>query len=122
MAGTILAAGLASITATMVLGAALVGGAATTAHRVTGAADAAALAAADTASGAIFTRDTPCQAAERVAHAANTSITECRLDGVVATVGVKSTYAVMTVVAVARAGPPEAAADSDMQTDTGKPR
>lgn len=122
MAGTVLSAGLIGVAATMALGAALIGGAATTAHRVAGAADAAALAAADTASGAITLTELPCHAAERVARAAGTTVTECRLDGLVATVQVNSTYAVMTVVAVARAGPPEVAADSDKQTDEGKPR
>ena len=69
MAGTALAAGVLTVAATLSLGLAAVGGAAVTAQRTAGAADAAALAAADSASGAVITDEDPCGLAVRVAAA-----------------------------------------------------
>ena len=107
MAGTALAAGILSSTAALSFGLAVVGGAAVTAQRAAGAADAAALAAADAASGAVATVDDPCALAARVAAASAAALTECSLDGFVATVQVKAAYAGLAAVSRARAGPPE---------------
>ncbi|MFE2773681.1 helicase [Microbacterium resistens] len=112
MAGTILAAGSATVAAGFVVGAAVLAGAATTAQRVTSAADAAALAAADVVSGAVPLAADPCAVAERVAAASGAILEWCRLDDGpgVATVQVFAAYAGITAAARSRAGPPEAAA------------
>lgn len=107
MAGSALAAGVLTIAASLSLGLAAVGGAAVTSQRVAGAADAAALAAADAASGAIITDEEPCALAARVAAASGASIDSCTVDGVVATVQVQAAYAGLAAVSRARAGPPE---------------
>lgn len=107
MAGSVLAAGVLVVTATLSWGLAVVGGAAVTAQRAAGAADAAALAAADAASGSIVTTDEPCALAAKVAEAAGATLTGCAVDGFVATVHVKAAYAGLAAVSRARAGPPE---------------
>jgi hypothetical protein len=107
MAGSALAAGVLSVAAALSLGLAAVGGAAVTAQRAAGAADAAALAAADAASGAIVTADDPCALAARVAAASGAALTDCALEGFVATVQVNAAYAGLAAVSRARAGPPE---------------
>lgn len=71
---------------------------------VGGAADAAALAAADVASGLI--PGVPCEAAQRAAALGGAHLDSCTLDGVVATVSVSRTVAGMRAQAQARAGPP----------------
>lgn len=107
MAGTALAAGVLTVAATLSLGLVAVGGAAVAAQRTAGAADAAALAAADAASGAIVTSDDPCALAARVAAASDATLSQCRIDGLAATVEVRSAYAGLVAVSRARAGPPE---------------
>lgn len=107
MAGSVLAAGVLAVAATLSLGLVAVGGAAVTAQRAAGAADAAALAAADAASGAIVAADDPCALAARVAAASGATLTECAVEGFVATVQVKAAYAGLAAVSRARAGPPE---------------
>ena len=107
MAGSALAAGILAVAATISLGLAAVGGAAVTAQRAAGAADAAALAAADAASGAVPSAAAPCELAARVADAAGVTLTECALEGFVATVEVQAAYAGLAAVSRARAGPPE---------------
>lgn len=107
MAGASLAAGLLAVAATLTLGLAAVGGAAVTAQRVAGAADAAALAAADAASGAILTGEEPCAMAARVAAASSATLVSCTVEGVAATVEVRSAYAGLVAVSRARAGQPE---------------
>ena len=107
MAGSALAAGVLVVAGALSIGLAAVGGAAVTAQRAAGAADAAALAAADAASGAVTASDDPCALAARVAAAAGATLTECALDGYVATVQVESAYAGLAAVSRARAGPPE---------------
>ncbi|MFT4123555.1 MAG: hypothetical protein QM635_06970 [Microbacteriaceae bacterium] len=72
--------------------------------RVVGAADAAALAAADTASGA--RPGVPCEAAALVAEANGTRLDACRADGLVVTVRVEASVLRLAVTAVATAGPP----------------
>ncbi|MFJ4254903.1 helicase [Microbacterium sp. NPDC090003] len=107
MAGSALATGVLVTTAGLALGLAAVGGAAVTAQRVAGAADAAALAAADAVSGAVVVAEEPCAVAARVAGAAGATLTGCSIDGFVATVQVESAYAGVAAVSRARAGPPE---------------
>lgn len=107
MAGTALAAGILTVTATLSLGFAVVGGAAVTAQRSAGAADAAALAAADAASGAVVTDEPPCALAARVASAAGASLAACTVEGLSATVEVRAAYAGLVAVSRARAGQPE---------------
>lgn len=79
-------------------------------NRLAGAADAAALAAADVAVGR--EPGTPCAAAERVAGANAARITACRADGVVVTVRVTSARGFgglpFDLDATATAGPPGA--------------
>lgn len=107
MAGTALSAGVLVVAASLSLGLAAVGGAAVTAQRVAGAADAAALATADVASGAVSTGEEPCAAGARVAAAFGVTLTDCTLEGLVATVQVQAVYAGLAAVSRARAGPPE---------------
>ena len=74
-----------------------------------GAADAAALAAADTLSGAIA--GTPCSKAAEVARANGAELDACVLDGLVATVRVGGSAAGIHLTATATAGPPPAGND-----------
>lgn len=106
MAGTALAAGVLTVAATLSLGLAAVGGAAVTAQRASGAADAAALAAADVASGAIPTDEDACALAARVAAASRATLMSCEIDGLTATVQVSCAYSGLNAVSRARAGPP----------------
>lgn len=106
MAGTALAAGILTVAATLSVGLAGVAGASVTAQRVAGAADAAALAAADAASGAVVTVHEPCALAAQVAAAADATLIRCTLEGFVATVEVQAAYAGLAAVSRARAGPP----------------
>lgn len=73
-------------------------------QHVAGAADAAALAAADAVSG--LTAGDPCRVASDVAEAQATRVVECRVDGPDATVEVVGVRAGARVVARATAGPP----------------
>lgn len=107
MAGSALGAGVLAVAATLSLGLAAVGGAAVTAQRAARAADAAALAAADTVSGAVPASEAPCDLAARVSLASGALLTECSVEGLVATVRVQAAYAGLAAVSRARAGPPE---------------
>ena len=78
-------------------------------HAVTAAADAAALAAADTASGLVPGH--PCDAADRVASANGTSVRSCTVDGLVATVVVSRSVLGFAFAESATAGP--AGSDTD---------
>jgi hypothetical protein len=71
---------------------------------VANAADAAALAAADTASGAIA--GYPCVAAEAVATLNETAVTHCSVTGLIASVSVRRRVHGVDLAASARAGPP----------------
>jgi secretion/DNA translocation related TadE-like protein len=106
MSGTALAAGVVAVAATLSLGLAAVGGAAVTAQRTAGAADAAALAAADVTSGAVTARDDACAVAARVAQASGSELVACAVDALTVTVKVRSAYSGLVAVARARAGPP----------------
>jgi secretion/DNA translocation related TadE-like protein len=71
---------------------------------MTGAADAAALAAADVARG--IYPGVPCVIAESVAKANGALLDECQVDGVIVTVRVSAWVFVFSVTATATAGPP----------------
>ncbi|WP_460772299.1 Rv3654c family TadE-like protein [Microbacterium sp. GXF7504] len=104
MAGTVTA--VAAVAAGLVLtaGLAAVGGAAAGAQRLTGAADAAALAAADAASGAV--PGIPCTRAAEVAAAGGAGLRDCILEGATATVTVEARVLRWRIAATSRAGPP----------------
>ncbi|MBP2437482.1 Rv3654c family TadE-like protein [Microbacterium amylolyticum] len=104
MGGAAFTGASVAATAVVVAGLALAGGAAAESHRVAGAADAAALAAADTLSG--FAGGEPCDRAHRVASAASVGVTICELSGRDATIEVRGTFIGLPVIARARAGPP----------------
>lgn len=76
-------------------------------QRVTGAADAAALAAANTVSGAIA--GFPCESADVAAQLNGAALRRCELDGSVATVSAGTRYLGFDIVVFARAGPPGSA-------------
>ncbi|MCU1445171.1 Rv3654c family TadE-like protein [Cryobacterium sp.] len=70
---------------------------------VQGAADAAALAAADTASG--LQPGVPCDTAGRAAELNGARLGACTVDGLIATVTVSRTAGLLTIQSSARAGP-----------------
>jgi secretion/DNA translocation related TadE-like protein len=72
---------------------------------VCNAADAAALAAADTASGAVA--GVPCEMAAAAATLNRASVADCVVDGLIATVTVARDVGGFTMVTRARAGPPD---------------
>lgn len=104
MAGSTLGVGALVVTAVLAVGVGAVGSAAIRSAQVSTSADAAALAAADTASG--FATGAPCERARELVERAGFALSGCRLDGLVATVEVSATAGVLPVVARARAGPP----------------
>lgn len=71
---------------------------------LTGAADAAALAAADVARG--ISAGVPCVVAESVARENGATMADCRVDGVIVTVRVRAVVLGFAVSATATAGPP----------------
>jgi secretion/DNA translocation related TadE-like protein len=74
--------------------------------RASGAADAAALAAADVAVG--IRPGSPCTAAAVTAEANGAAVTRCEVDGAIVTVQVAISAAGLSVRAIATAGPPDA--------------
>jgi hypothetical protein len=74
---------------------------------VSGAADAAALAAADTRAGVVS--GYPCEIAEAIAQLNKARLVLCELDGLIATVAVSRTILGVEVVVFATAGPPASA-------------
>jgi secretion/DNA translocation related TadE-like protein len=87
---------------------------------VANAADSAALAAADTASGAIA--GYPCPAADAIATLNEVAVTRCVVAGLIASVSVTRTVLGIELSASARAGPPPEAAPPETQpteVDTG---
>ncbi|HWM15164.1 MAG TPA: helicase [Microbacterium sp.] len=105
MAGTILSVGVVVCAATLSVTLVTVGSAAMFSQRLAGVADAAALAAADAASGALDGE--PCARAVEVAAASAAQVTACELDDLVATVTVSAPFGRLAAMASARAGPPE---------------
>jgi secretion/DNA translocation related TadE-like protein len=104
MAGTLLSVGVVVCTATLSVSLVSAGAAAVFSQRLAGVADAAALAAADAASGLIA--GDPCGRASEVASASASVVASCDLDELVATVTVSATFGRMEATASARAGPP----------------
>jgi len=104
MAGAIAAIGVVGCAATLSLGFVFAGSAGVFGQRLAGAADAAALAAADAASGAVI--GVPCESAESVARSAGAVLSRCEIDGLTATVTVSAMFAGLPAAASARAGPP----------------
>jgi len=108
-AGTVATLGLGLGIVALVLAALPLYGALAARHSVVAAADAAALAAADAASGLV--PGYPCEIAARVASANGASLDGCALDGLVATVVVGRPLLGFEVVASATAGPAGSIAD-----------
>jgi secretion/DNA translocation related TadE-like protein len=104
MAGTLLSVGVVAVAATLSLSFVAVGSAAAFSQRLAGVADAAALAAADAASGAVDGE--PCERAGQVAAASGARVTSCALEDLVATITVTAEFGRFTGSASARAGPP----------------
>lgn len=104
MSGLSLAVGALAVTATLAMGCASVGVAASRSIRSASAADASALAAADAASGAVT--GVPCERAAEIAARHGAALAVCTVDGLIATVEVTVPVGVFTARARARAGPP----------------
>jgi len=107
MPGTVTTVGVVAVIAGLVSALAVVGGASLAVERLAGTADAAALAAADAASGAVA--GVPCEEAARIAEAGDASLRECDVEGLIATITVAGAYGGISFDARSRAGPPEAA-------------
>ncbi|GAA5033036.1 helicase [Microbacterium fluvii] len=103
MAGGMLGLGACACAAGLALGLVGAGAAAAFGQRLAGVADAAALAAADAASGAAT--GVPCERAQQVAEAAGVTVRACDVDGLIATVTVGGVFLRMDASARARAGP-----------------
>jgi hypothetical protein len=104
VAGAPLVVGVVVVTAALAVGCAAAGAAGARAAQLTGVADAAALAAADIASGLL--PGDPCEAAGRIAAAGGATLSQCDVDGLIATVAVSAPAGALTALARARAGPP----------------
>jgi secretion/DNA translocation related TadE-like protein len=102
--GGVLALAVLAILAMLALAAVGVGAALAARQRVIAAADAGALAAADTALG--IHPGIPCEVAAAVVAAHRATLVGCEVDGVVATVTASGSVAGFAVTAQARAGPP----------------
>ena len=104
MAGAVLSVAIVGVAAAMTVGLASVGAAASFAQRLAGTADAAALAAADAAAGAVS--GDPCDRADEIAGAAGAFVTACEVTDLVVTITVSAPFGQFTSLASARAGPP----------------
>ena len=104
MSGLALSVGALAVTLTLAVGCASLGAAAAHATRLSATADAAALAAADTASGLLS--GIPCERAAEVAARGGASLSACDMDGLVATVHIEAGFGLLPAAARARAGPP----------------
>ncbi|GAB3397718.1 hypothetical protein GCM10027515_02230 [Schumannella luteola] len=104
MSGGIAGVGIVVVTAGIALAVVGLGAGLTERQRMIAAADAAALAAADTASGAVS--GDPCTQAARLAGEHRAALADCRIEGAEATVEVRGDFAGIPLVARARAGPP----------------
>ncbi|HEY0248386.1 MAG TPA: Rv3654c family TadE-like protein [Gryllotalpicola sp.] len=106
-AGSVLAVGLLGAVVLAAAAALFALGALVAQQEVQNAADAAALAAADTLSGR--SSGYPCDNAARAARLDGASVTRCSTDGPVAAVTAARSWAQLGLTARARAGPPSAA-------------
>ncbi|MDF2492554.1 MAG: helicase [Microbacterium sp.] len=104
MAGSAAATGVVGVVVTLTIGLVAAGGAAVHSQRLAGAADGAALAAADAASGAVS--GLPCDRAGEIASRAAAEVVSCEVEGLIATVRVAASFGPFPASAVARAGPP----------------
>lgn len=104
MAAVPAVAGIAGAAALLTVSLAAVAAGAVFSQRLAGTTDAAALAAADTASGAVT--GVPCERAADLAHVSGFSLRACDVDGLIATVTVSGRFGGIEVAASARAGPP----------------
>jgi secretion/DNA translocation related TadE-like protein len=102
--GGTLALAVLALIAVLALAVVGVGVALAARQRVVAAADAGALAAADTALG--IYPGVPCQAAAEVVEAHGAVLSECRIEGVVATITASASFAGIPMSVSARAGPP----------------
>ncbi|MBW4033721.1 MAG: hypothetical protein HIU88_13840 [Acidobacteria bacterium] len=103
-AGAVLSLAIVATAVVFGLVAVSLAGGLTARQRVVGASDLAALAAADTASGAVAGE--PCERAARVAAAANAVVSSCQIDGLVVGVTVVGSFAGIPITSRSRAGPP----------------
>ena len=101
---SVLAIGLVSVSALLVAATGAVGLAVATRVELDGAADAAALAAADALAG--FVLEEPCTVAERAASLNGARLAACGIEGAVADVIVETTVLGVHATSRARAGPP----------------
>ncbi|WP_106816833.1 Rv3654c family TadE-like protein [Microbacterium timonense] len=104
MAGSVAAIGVIAAAAVLAAGLGLGGTASVAGQRLASAADGAALAAADAASGAV--PGVPCDRAAEIAASFGAIIEVCDLDELVCTVTVSVQFGPLTARASARAGPP----------------
>ena len=104
MAGALAAAAVVAGAVTLTGALAAVGAASVAGQRIAAAADAGALAAADSASGAV--PGVPCDRAAEVAGAFGAAVDACAVGELVATVTVSLRLGPLTAHATARAGPP----------------
>jgi secretion/DNA translocation related TadE-like protein len=105
-AGSVLALAIIATVVVVTLSVTALGAGLVVRQRVIGAADAAALAAADVLLGA--SPGVPCAVARHVAEANDASLDACELDGYVVTVSVRAGFAGVAVGARSTAGPPSA--------------
>jgi len=103
-AGSVLALALVMVVVTIGVSGVTLAAALTARQRVIGAADLAALAAADAASGAIG--GVPCEVAGAVATGNRTHLTACEAESLVVSVTVVGSFAGIPIEAHSRAGPP----------------
>lgn len=96
--------GTLAIVATVLGGAVVAGRVAEASQRAAGAADAAALAAADTLSGRV--PGIACESASMIAQRNGTSLAACDAVGLVVTISVATAVLGFPITATARAGPP----------------
>ncbi|GAA1123395.1 helicase [Microbacterium aurantiacum] len=104
MASNAAVVGILAAALSLVAGLSAVGAAAIHSQRLAGAADSAALAAADTVTG--LAAGEPCDRAADLAATAGAAVAVCDIDGFVVTVTVTARFGVFPTSATARAGPP----------------
>ncbi len=102
--GAVLSLAIVGATTVVLLAVLALGAALVVRQRVIGAADAAALSAADAASGAIA--GVPCALAARVAQSNAATLRACAIDGLVVTVTVAANVGAVPFSARSTAGPP----------------
>lgn len=102
--GSVLAVALVAATVAVALAVLALSAGLSVRQRLIGTADAAALAAADGASGGV--PGAPCELARRVAAATGARLQSCRIDGLIASVEVAGAFGAVPISAHSRAGPP----------------